>query len=78
MGMFDSVMVPCLCGTELEFQSKAGECCLEKYRIGDAPTVILADLIGDQQTCPQCGKIILLEGHVELIVRIELPSEKSD
>jgi len=31
MGMFDSVMFKCSCGTEIEAQTKSGYCLLKKY-----------------------------------------------
>lgn len=56
MGMFDSIIFSCPnCGKELEAQSKAGECTLERFSHKDAPTVIAADCLGDLLVC-KCGK----------------------
>jgi len=61
MGMFDSLFVPCpSCGEDIEFQSKAGACGLNKYRLYmRIPLKIIADLEGDTQEC-SCGEIITL------------------
>lgn len=59
MGMFDSVYVPCPdCKTLTEFQSKAGECDLSSYNLGNVPGVILSDLINRPtgEKCPACGR----------------------
>ena len=56
MGMFDRVMVRCpRCGEDVEFQSKAGECYMNRYTPTDAPPAVLADTIGDKQACRGCG-----------------------
>ena len=57
MGMFDSVIAFCpKCGTELEFQSKAGPCLLRNYNINSIPPNIAEDINGDILTC-KCGYI---------------------
>lgn len=67
MGMFDSLYVPCACGEEVEFQSKAGDCALERYTLSNCPPRIAGDLIGQSQTC-RCGKSeIILRGAVVLV-----------
>jgi len=66
--MFDSLYVQCKCGTEVEFQTKAGDCTLSSYRIGDnVPTAIAGDLIGKSENCQECGATITLRGGVILI-----------
>ena len=56
MGMFDSVYVKCAkCGTEVEFQSKAGKCDLENYTINNAPPEILIDIDKEIGVCKECG-----------------------
>jgi endogenous inhibitor of DNA gyrase (YacG/DUF329 family) len=56
MGMFDSVIVRCpKCGTEVEFQSKAGECRLNNYAPESAPPAVLVDTVGQTATCPTCA-----------------------
>lgn len=60
MGMFDSVNVFCpACGAEVEFQSKAGECCLLEYSLDNMPASVAADLNGESCVC-DCGKTITL------------------
>ena len=45
MGMFDRVMVPCpKCGTEIECQSKGGDCTLTTYTLESAPANVLSDV----------------------------------
>jgi len=55
MGMFDSLYVSCKkCDNQIEFQSKVGECNLEKYTIANVPPEIAIDLNGQIQTCEKC------------------------
>lgn len=56
MGMFDSVMVPCpACHTDIEFQSKSGECLLGVYTLDTVPMSVLADLNRHSPySCPKC------------------------
>jgi hypothetical protein len=75
MGMFDSVIVCCpKCGENLEFQSKAGPCCLRTYTINEVPTEIAADIDGDSEYCSICEDyfIIELETEVPKTVRMKL------
>ena len=52
MGMFDSVIAECpKCGDDVEFQSKAGECCLIRYYPDNVPAVIASDIAGDTSPC---------------------------
>lgn len=61
MGMFDSVNVPCpKCGALVEFQSKAGECTLEQYRLDTAPARIIGDISQDRERCPNCKSVVAL------------------
>ncbi len=70
MGMFDSLIVQCPhCNNNVEFQSKAGECCLTDYNINDCPPNILGDLNDQFEYCKNCGKIVFI--RVETIARIE-------
>lgn len=56
MGLFDSVLVACpKCGHRMEFQSKAGPCLLGCYTPEDMPAVVAVDLVGEAQTCQECG-----------------------
>jgi hypothetical protein len=62
MGMFDSVYTTCKnCGTQVEFQSKAGECRLASYHLSQSlvPVGIAVDLDGKSVTC-KCGAVITL------------------
>ena len=66
MGMFDTVVVTCpSCGTELEFQSKAGACQMSRYPADTIPSAVAADLDGCSQTC-SCGETVTLLLPVEL------------
>lgn len=65
MGMFDSVIIYCPnCGTQIEFQSKAGDCNLRSYTLSDIPSTIAADLIGDCASCSKCKRLIRIQGSV--------------
>ena len=69
MGMFDSLMVPCpKCGAKVEFQSKAGDCVMAEYTMGECPNVILADLIGGKEVCA-CGQEMEIAGEVDVWIR---------
>lgn len=55
MGMFDSVWIPCpKCGTDVEFQSKGGECLLISFTLDTAPPRVIADILGDTGWCTEC------------------------
>ncbi len=55
MGMFDSVYVDCPhCGKPVEFQSKEGECYMNTYKLADAPTEILRDIMNWPNHCEKC------------------------
>ena len=65
--MFDRVWVPCVhCGNMLEFQSKAGDCTLADYKLGEAPEAIKADIIGDIEICEKCKGKTKIEGLVQI------------
>lgn len=64
MGMFDSLYVGCPdCKEEVEFQSKAGECCLGRYNLQDVPLKILIDLDGKSENCPCCHRYIVIRAR---------------
>ena len=63
MGMYDSVMIECECGREVEFQSKAGDCTCARYNIMNVPHEIAGALSGEYETC-ECGKVLTIETHV--------------
>ncbi len=55
MGMFDSVMVECVCcGKLTEFQSKAGKRMLLTYTSDHVPVGIASDLSGKRGFCDSC------------------------
>ena len=57
VGMFDSVYIECpKCGSDVEFQSKAGDCTLASYGMHDVPPEIAGDLHGQSQECRNCGR----------------------
>jgi hypothetical protein len=65
MRMFDEVNLKCpACGEYFIEQSKAGDCKLRTYTIGNAPISILASLnrlsIKDELHCQKCGKALYL------------------
>lgn len=59
MGLFDSVYAKCpKCGRPVEWQSKAGECCLRRYNSDRVPSVIAADLMREEEQCGGCGAVL--------------------
>ena len=71
MGMFDSLYVECPeCCTQVEFQSKSGECILARYTPDNIPLKILTDLDGQSRSCPKCGRGVFL--HVAHGPRLEV------
>jgi len=58
MGCFDSVLVACKCGADVEFQSKAGDCGMREFRLETAPARILADIADQTASCPECDRTI--------------------
>ncbi len=55
MGMFDSLIIKCKCGKDIEFQSKSGVCRLEVYNIGNMPPDVAGGLHGEVEKCSGCG-----------------------
>ena len=56
MGCYDSVNIPCpTCGEMVEFQSKAGDRCLDTYEYSSVPVEIAIDLDGASSWCKCCG-----------------------
>lgn len=73
MGMFDSVWVPCpKCGTNNEWQSKAGPCALMNYNLSDAPPAVKADIGGEENAnyCHKCDARIVIDVQVVAIPRV--------
>jgi ribosomal protein S27AE len=59
MGCFDSIIVECpACGTEVEFQTKAGDCNLDRFTLEEAPLIVLADCVDRRLRCKKCGRTI--------------------
>ena len=72
MGMFDSVFATCPnCGSEVEFQSKAGACDLKRYHSSSVPLVIANDLNGSSEKCLDCGESVSLSSPI-IVARIKL------
>ena len=62
MGMFDRVFLKCPnCKEILEFQSKGGECVLEKYKENDVPWEVALPINGEIVKCPKCLKNVKLK-----------------
>lgn len=56
MGMFDSVIVKCPnCKHPVEFQSKAGECILDRFPDYSVPVEIAYDIDGESTMCEECS-----------------------
>ena len=64
MGLFDSVYVPCKCGKDVEFQSKAGDSYMASYTLENAPDPIKADLFGKSSRCQYCDEPITIRGKI--------------
>lgn len=61
MGCYDSVNVRCpYCDKYVEFQSKAGDCCLDTHHQGYVPPEIAKDLHGDCEECQHCHNPVWL------------------
>ena len=62
MGLFDIIFVKCpSCEEILEFQSKGGECVLEKYTEKNVPWEVVLPVVGNIIKCPKCSKKIKLK-----------------
>jgi endogenous inhibitor of DNA gyrase (YacG/DUF329 family) len=73
MGCFDAVLVSCPnCSTELEFQSKAGECSQYTYDIDAVPVTIALDLHNEVRHCPKCNKAFALKYKKQKLVKMRL------
>lgn len=58
MGMYDSVLMRCKCGSIVEFQSKSGDCTMDSYEFDYAPANVLAGICDGYDTkCKSCGRV---------------------
>jgi hypothetical protein len=67
--MFDSVIVQCPeCGVNVVYQSKAGDCRLNRYTIFDAPIRVLADVSYPHfETCAHGHKVQIRLQHIATV-----------
>ena len=63
MGMYDEVEARCpSCGDGVVvFQSKAGECTLQRYNSENVPFGIAESIDGDCEDCPRCGHPVTIK-----------------
>jgi len=62
MGMFDKILIKCPnCKETLEFQSKGGECVLDKFTWKNVPWDVILPVSGEIIKCPKCLKNIKLK-----------------
>ena len=72
MGMFDWFRYGCPhCGTVISTQSKAGECSLCDYDIGNVPPNVAGDLHNETNYCESCKKpsTIIVQTMVTIVGR---------
>ena len=72
MGMFDTVVAKCpACGGEVAFQSKGGDCTLDRYDLEDAPQDVLSDThrLGRHTECDDCGRGYKIEVKVTAVLK---------
>ena len=56
MGCYDSVIFHCKCGSKVEWQSKAGQCIMQKIDRDSVPVEIANDIQDTVAECPGCNK----------------------
>lgn len=62
MGMFNYVFVDCPeCNSQVEFQSKSGSCKLERFHISNLPVDEIEGVLGEIETCENCGFIVQVQ-----------------
>lgn len=65
MGMFDSIIFFCPdCNTEIEEQSKSGDCLLKNYHHKSVPANIAMDIVDNTVICPSCKKRFIISGKI--------------
>ncbi len=75
MGMFDSVFVTCPdCGSEIEFQSKGGECLLREYTDLCNIPIDVANGLNSIESC-SCGLVCKISVPETIIQTIGLHVE---
>ena len=71
MGMYDSVDIICPnCGHHVDFQSKAGDCVLDRFTKYNAPIKILADINGNCKRCDVCDYRVSVKLHQTYCVEV--------
>lgn len=75
MGVFDSVVIRCDCGEEVEFQSKAGDCLLETFNIVNVPPAIALDLDRQEEHC-KCGRTIKINTYSDIRLDIIISEDE--
>ena len=77
MGCYDTLRVRCpKCASPIDFQTKAGDCRLERYSVRNVPPNIAGALDGESGACDACGHVVQL--HVQTIVTIGAPGDEGD
>ena len=73
MGMFDSIMFDCPgCGNELEIQSKAGDCLLDRFSSESVPLHIAQDICHEQTYCEKCDRWFRVKTDADLPTSIKM------
>lgn len=71
--MFDSLIVQCpACGKKVEFQSKSGRCCLDRYTKNSLPPQVAVGMDGDVVKCMSCKKNIRIRCKIPKMVKFQL------
>jgi hypothetical protein len=69
MGMYDSVIINCpKCNTELEFQSKSGECLLQYYTLENCPEDVFANINRHSPHKCKCGSLVSVNEQTKEII----------
>ncbi len=78
MGCFDTVRLRCpVCDqSEIEIQSKAGDCELVEYTERAVPVEIAAAIQGKRARCSECGVSVVIESEAPEMVRVEAREAK--
>lgn len=61
MGCYDTVVANCpACGTPVDFQTKVGDCKLERFTYKSVPPHIAKGVDGQTERCRHCGRHVTL------------------